>query len=134
MDSPFKVEFLGEFESIFETALDHELENQLGTFGEITLDKKIFRYGPFKGSWQSLYSQMSRITYLLSNQLGTFGEITLDKKISRFCPFEGSWQSLYSQMGRIRIRTLAHTGSQDKKPCKWREAFSTFHGFIVLLI
>jgi hypothetical protein len=35
-----EVEFLGEFESIFETALDHESENLLGTFGEITLDKK----------------------------------------------------------------------------------------------
>jgi hypothetical protein len=32
--------FLGEFESIFETALDHKSDDQLGTFGEITLDKK----------------------------------------------------------------------------------------------
>ncbi len=38
-----EVEFLGEFESIFETALDHESEDLLGTFGEITLDKKISR-------------------------------------------------------------------------------------------
>jgi hypothetical protein len=35
-----EVEFLGEFESIFETDLDHESEDQLGTFGEIILDKK----------------------------------------------------------------------------------------------
>ncbi len=38
-----EVEFLGEFESIFETALVHESGDQLGTFGEITLDKKISR-------------------------------------------------------------------------------------------
>ncbi len=43
-----EVEFFGEFESIFETALYHESEGQLGTFGEITLDKKISRYCPFK--------------------------------------------------------------------------------------
>jgi hypothetical protein len=35
-----EVEFLGEFESIFKTALDRKSEDQLGTFGEITLDKK----------------------------------------------------------------------------------------------
>jgi hypothetical protein len=35
-----EVEFLGEFESIFETALDQGSEDLLGTFGEITLDKK----------------------------------------------------------------------------------------------
>jgi hypothetical protein len=39
-----EVEFFAEFESIFETALYHESEDQLGTFGEITLDKKISRY------------------------------------------------------------------------------------------
>ncbi len=33
-------EFLGEFESVFETALDPESEDLMGTFGEITLDKK----------------------------------------------------------------------------------------------
>ncbi len=32
--------FIGKFESIFETALDHESEDQLSTFGEITNDKK----------------------------------------------------------------------------------------------
>jgi hypothetical protein len=31
-----EVEFLGKFESLLETALDHESEDQLGTFGEIT--------------------------------------------------------------------------------------------------
>jgi hypothetical protein len=39
-----KVEYLGEFESVFEIALNHESEGQLGfflgTIGEITLDKK----------------------------------------------------------------------------------------------
>ncbi len=43
-----EVEFLGEFESISETALDHESEDPLGTFGEITLDNNISRYSPFK--------------------------------------------------------------------------------------
>jgi hypothetical protein len=33
---------------MFETDLDKESEDQLGTFGEITLDKKISRYCPFK--------------------------------------------------------------------------------------
>ncbi len=42
-----KVEFLGKFEFIFETALDHASEDPLGTFGEITLDRKISRYCPF---------------------------------------------------------------------------------------
>jgi hypothetical protein len=32
---------------MFETALDHESEDQLDTFGEITLDKKISCYCPF---------------------------------------------------------------------------------------
>ncbi len=35
-----EIEFLSEFESVFETALDHESEDQLGTFDKITLDKK----------------------------------------------------------------------------------------------
>ncbi len=50
---PLKVEFLGEFEFIFETALDHASEDQLGTSGEITLDRKISRYCPIKitASW-----------------------------------------------------------------------------------
>ncbi len=43
-----EVEFLGEFESMFETALDQESEDLLGTFGEITLDKKVSRYFLFK--------------------------------------------------------------------------------------
>jgi hypothetical protein len=34
--------------TIFETALDHESEDQLGTSGEIVLDRKISRYCPFK--------------------------------------------------------------------------------------
>jgi hypothetical protein len=41
-----EVEFFCEFESIFETALDHESEDQLGSFSAITLDKKISRYCP----------------------------------------------------------------------------------------
>jgi hypothetical protein len=35
-----EVEFPGEFEFIFETALDHESKDQLGTLGETTLDTK----------------------------------------------------------------------------------------------
>ncbi len=35
-----EIEFLGEFKSIIETALVYESGDQLGTFGEITLDKK----------------------------------------------------------------------------------------------
>ncbi len=42
-----EIEFLCEFESIFEAALAYESGYQLGTFGEITLDKKISRYCPF---------------------------------------------------------------------------------------
>ncbi len=34
-----KVEYLGEFESIFEIALDHESGDLIGSFGEITFDK-----------------------------------------------------------------------------------------------
>ncbi len=41
-------EFLNEFESIFKTALNHESEDQLGTFGEITLDKKSHTTVPFR--------------------------------------------------------------------------------------
>jgi hypothetical protein len=37
-----------EFKSIFEIALDHKSEDQFGTFGEITIDKKSSRYCPFK--------------------------------------------------------------------------------------
>jgi hypothetical protein len=33
---------------MFETALVYESGKQLSTFGEITLDKKISRYCPFK--------------------------------------------------------------------------------------
>jgi hypothetical protein len=36
-----EVEFPCEFESIFETALDYESDDQLGTYGEIILDKII---------------------------------------------------------------------------------------------
>jgi hypothetical protein len=35
-----EVDFLGEFDSTFKTALDHESEDQLSTFGEITFDEK----------------------------------------------------------------------------------------------
>jgi hypothetical protein len=42
-----EVKFLGEFESIFENALVYESGDQLGTFGEVTLDKKISRYCSF---------------------------------------------------------------------------------------
>ncbi len=35
-----EVEYLGEFECIFEIALDNKSVDQLGTFGEITLEKK----------------------------------------------------------------------------------------------
>jgi hypothetical protein len=42
-----EVEFLGEFKSIFENALDHESEDQLDPLGEIYLRKKISRYSPF---------------------------------------------------------------------------------------
>ncbi len=44
-----EVEFLREFKSIFQTALDHESKDQLGTFGKITLDKQISRYCFLKG-------------------------------------------------------------------------------------
>jgi hypothetical protein len=35
-----KVKYLKEFESMFETALDHESGDQLGTFFKTTLDNK----------------------------------------------------------------------------------------------
>ncbi len=47
-EGPFKVEYLGRFKYIFETASGHEPGDQLGTFGEIILDKKISRYCPCK--------------------------------------------------------------------------------------
>ncbi len=46
-EKTYKSKFLSEFESIFETALDHKSEDQLGTFGEINLHKKISGYCPF---------------------------------------------------------------------------------------
>ncbi len=48
MRKTLEVEFLSEFESMFKTALDQELEDLLGTVDEITLDKKISQYCPFK--------------------------------------------------------------------------------------
>jgi hypothetical protein len=36
-----KVEHLGEFESVFETALDHESGDQVVTSGEISFDKNL---------------------------------------------------------------------------------------------
>ncbi len=48
-----EVKYLCELESIFETALEKESEDQLGTFGKITLDKKISRYCPFN-AWQGV--------------------------------------------------------------------------------
>jgi hypothetical protein len=46
----FQVENLGVFESIFETASEHEPRDKLATFGEITLDIKISRYCPIKAA------------------------------------------------------------------------------------
>jgi hypothetical protein len=43
-----EVEFLGEFESIFGTALDNKTGERLGTFGEITLDKKSYANVPLR--------------------------------------------------------------------------------------
>jgi hypothetical protein len=40
MEDPKSVENLAEFGSIFKTALDKKSGDQLGTCGEITLDKK----------------------------------------------------------------------------------------------
>ncbi len=48
MQKDLRSQILGEFKSIFETALDHESEDQLGTFGETTFNKKVSRYCPFK--------------------------------------------------------------------------------------
>ncbi len=53
-----EIKFLGELEFIFETALDHESGDQLGTFGEITLDKKISCYCPFKKGFIDILSVM----------------------------------------------------------------------------
>jgi hypothetical protein len=50
-----EVKFLGEFEPKFETALDQESEDLLGTFGEITLDRKISRYCLFKETYFFLF-------------------------------------------------------------------------------
>jgi hypothetical protein len=52
-EKTLEVEYLGEFESIFETAFDQESEDQFGSFGKITLDKKISRYCPFKTQAQT---------------------------------------------------------------------------------
>ncbi len=66
-----KVEFFGEFESIFETSLDHESEDQLGSFGEITLDKIISSYSPFKTPQDNLdVSHMPNVTMVLTRDLG----------------------------------------------------------------
>jgi hypothetical protein len=43
-----EVKFLGKFESIFKNALAYESGDQLGSLGEITLDKKNSCYCPFK--------------------------------------------------------------------------------------
>jgi hypothetical protein len=53
-----EIEFLHEFKSIFETALVYESGDQLGTFGEITLNKKKshatvpFKLQLFATSWR----------------------------------------------------------------------------------
>jgi hypothetical protein len=43
-----EVECPGKFESIFETALNNKSDDLLGTFGEITLDKKSHATVPLK--------------------------------------------------------------------------------------
>jgi hypothetical protein len=45
------VEFLGEFKSILKNALVYESGDQLGTFGEITLDKKSHATVPLSSCW-----------------------------------------------------------------------------------
>jgi hypothetical protein len=49
-----EVEFLGKFEPIFETALVYESGDQLGTFGEITLDKKPHATVPLRATAKRL--------------------------------------------------------------------------------
>ncbi len=46
-----EVAIIGKFVSIFETTLDQESEDQLGTFGKITLDKKSHATVPLKESF-----------------------------------------------------------------------------------
>jgi hypothetical protein len=60
-----EVEFLGEFESIFENALVYESGDQLGTFGEITLDKKILALLSFSACVSYYY--VSRVDTYLPN-------------------------------------------------------------------
>jgi hypothetical protein len=43
-----KVECLGEFECKFETVLDPESEDHVGTFGDIILDKKSYATVPLR--------------------------------------------------------------------------------------
>ncbi len=40
--------YISEFESKFETVLAHKSVDPVGTFDEITIDKKISRYGPLR--------------------------------------------------------------------------------------
>jgi hypothetical protein len=50
-----KVKYLKEFEFMFETALDHESGDQLGTVGKTTLDEKISCACPFRFSESVMY-------------------------------------------------------------------------------
>ncbi len=65
-----EIELLGEFESIFETALVHESGDQLGNFGQITFDKKISRYCPFKAALSLTMSQYPQQAALRAQKKG----------------------------------------------------------------
>jgi hypothetical protein len=64
------VEYLGEFESIFETTLDHISAGQLPTFGEVILDRKISRYCPLK--ILKIKNKLYPLNWLYENDFETF--------------------------------------------------------------
>jgi hypothetical protein len=69
-----EVEFLGKFESMFENALAYESGDQLGCFGEITVDKKSHATVPLKRTCslncKKWFQQLKPKLCGLSNSMG----------------------------------------------------------------
>jgi hypothetical protein len=91
-----EVEFLGEFASIFENALADEPGDQLGRFGEITLDKKISRYCPF-----NVPEQMVTIEAQREKRLQKFFSLFKKKFSSNFSQREKLLQNFFSLFEKI---------------------------------
>ncbi len=63
-------EFLGESKSVFVAALDRESGDQLGTFGEISLDKKSHATVPIRQISEPTYELLPETAPQLNQQPG----------------------------------------------------------------